>query len=160
MARADSEAIVNTDAFRSLMEIPVIGAPLAGGASTPELTAAVSDAGGLGFIAAGYKKVDEVRQEIEQVRARTRRPFGVNVFFPTQLVADEAAVGDYAARLAGEAERYCVACGKRIGATTGGKESSISSHASDRPWRRLHSGVPTARSSRGYKAAESLCGAP
>ncbi len=47
------------------MEIPVVGAPLAGGSSTPELTAAVSDAGGLGFIAAGYKTVDEVRREIE-----------------------------------------------------------------------------------------------
>ena len=84
---------MNTDAFSSLMEIPVVGAPLAGGSSTPELTAAVSDAGGLGFIAAGYKTVDEVRREIEHVRARTRRAFGVNVFFPTQLAADEAAVG-------------------------------------------------------------------
>ena len=46
------------------------------------------------------------------VRARTRRPFGVNVFFPTRLAADEAAVGEYAARLAGEAERYGVPCGE------------------------------------------------
>ena len=90
----------------------MVGAPLAGGSSTPELTAAVSDAGGLGFIAAGYKTVDEVRREIEQVRARTRRPFGVNLFFPTQLPADEAAVADYAARLAGEAERYGVSSGE------------------------------------------------
>ena len=94
------------------MEIPVVGAPLAGGSSTPELTAAVSDAGGLGFIAAGYKTVDEVRREIEQVRARTRRAFGVNVFFPTQLATDEAAIGDYTVRLAGEAERYGVPCGE------------------------------------------------
>ena len=93
------------------MEIPVVGAPLAGGASTPQLTAAVSDAGGLGFIAAGYKTVDEVRREIEQVRGRTRRAFGINVFFPPQLAADEAAVGEYTLRLAGEAERYGVACG-------------------------------------------------
>ena len=100
---------MTTDAFRSLMEIPVVGAPLAGGSSTPQLAAAVSDAGGLGFIAAGYKTVDEVRREIEQVRARTRRAFGVNVFFPTQLAADEAAVGEYTVRLAGEAERYGVA---------------------------------------------------
>jgi hypothetical protein len=56
-------AIVTADAFSSLMEIPVVGAPLAGGSSTPELTAAVSDAGGLGFIAAGYKTVDEVGRE-------------------------------------------------------------------------------------------------
>ena len=103
---------MTTDAFTSLMEIPVVGAPLAGGSSTPELTAAVSDAGGLGFIAAGYKTVDEVRREIEDVRARTRRPFGVNVFFPTQLAADEAAVADYTVRLAREAERYGVACGE------------------------------------------------
>ena len=103
---------MNVDAFRSVMETPVVGAPLAGGSSTPELTAAVSDAGGLGFIAAGYKTVDEVRREIKQVRAKTRRPFGVNVFFPTQLMEDEAAVGVYAARLAAEAERYGVACGE------------------------------------------------
>ena len=103
---------MNVDAFRSLMQTPVVGAPLAGGSSTPELTAAVSDAGGLGFIAAGYKTVDEVRREIEQVRARTRRPFGVNVFFPTHLVADEAAVSEYTVRLAREAERYGVACGQ------------------------------------------------
>ena len=105
-------ATVTTDALRSLMEIPVVGAPLAGGSSTPELAAAVSDAGGLGFLAAGYKSVDEVRREIEQLRVRTRRPFGVNVFFPTQLAVDEAAVGDYTVRLAGEAERYGVACGE------------------------------------------------
>ena len=56
---------VTTDALRSLMEIPVVGAPLAGGSSTPELTAAVSEAGGPGSIAAGYKTVDEARDEIE-----------------------------------------------------------------------------------------------
>jgi nitronate monooxygenase len=94
------------------MEIPVVGAPLAGGPSTPELAAAVSEAGGFGFIAAGYKTVDEVRREIELVRARTQQPFGVSLFFPTQLAADEAAVADYTERLAGEAERYGVPCGK------------------------------------------------
>jgi nitronate monooxygenase len=65
----------------------------------------------VGFIAAGYKTVDEVRREIEQLRARTARPFGVNLFFPTRLAADEAAVADYTERLAGEAERYGVPCG-------------------------------------------------
>jgi nitronate monooxygenase len=103
---------MTTDPLSSLMEIPVVGAPLAGGSSTPELAAAVSGAGGLGFIAAGYKTVDEVRREIEHVRARTRRVFGVNVFFPTQLLADEAAVRAYAVRLAGEAEHYGVPCGE------------------------------------------------
>ena len=103
---------LSTEAFRSLMTIPVVGAPLSGGPSTPELAAAVSEAGGLGFIAAGYKTVDEVRREIERVRATTQRPFGVNLFFPMQLAADEAAVADYTERLAGEAERYGVGCGE------------------------------------------------
>lgn len=93
------------------MEIPVVGAPLSGGPSTPELAAAVSEAGGVGFIAAGYKTVDEVRREIEQVRARTERPFGVNIFFPTRLAVDDVAVADYSARLAEEGERYGVPCG-------------------------------------------------
>ena len=96
----------------SLMEVPVVGAPLAGGASTPELAAAVSEGGGLGFLAAGYKTIDEVRREIEQVRVRTPRPFGVNVFFPTRVAADEASLADYILRLACEAERYGVACGQ------------------------------------------------
>ena len=33
---------------------PIVGAPMAGGPSTPMLTAAVSGAGGLGFLAGGY----------------------------------------------------------------------------------------------------------
>ena len=37
------------------LDVPIVQAPLAGGASTPELAAAVSGAGGLGFLAAGYK---------------------------------------------------------------------------------------------------------
>lgn len=35
-------------------EVPIVLAPLAGGPSTPELAAAVSEAGALGFLAAGY----------------------------------------------------------------------------------------------------------
>ena len=37
------------------LELPIVQAPLAGGASTPALAAAVCEAGGLGFLAAGYK---------------------------------------------------------------------------------------------------------
>src|SRR3954454_5588868 len=96
----------------SLMEIPVVGAPLAGGPSMPALVAAVSEAGGLGFIAAGYRTGDEGRREIEQVRARTHRPFGVNLFYPTQLPAEEAAIAEYAESLAGEEQRYGVPCGE------------------------------------------------
>jgi nitronate monooxygenase len=103
---------MSTDTFESLLVIPVVGAPLSGGPSTPKLAAAVSNAGGLGFVAAGYKTVDEVRREIEDVRTRTERPFGVNLFVPAQPAADEGAVADYVESLAAEAARYGVPCGE------------------------------------------------
>ena len=37
------------------LRVPIVQAPLAGGASTPALTAAVVRAGGFGFVAAGYR---------------------------------------------------------------------------------------------------------
>lgn len=46
---------------------PIVQAPLAGGPSTAELTAAVSNVGGLGFLAAGYKPPDAVRA-VHQLR--------------------------------------------------------------------------------------------
>jgi nitronate monooxygenase len=61
---------------------PIILAPLAGGPSTPELTAAVSNAGGLGFLAAGYLSAEALRERIAATRALTERPFGVNLFVP------------------------------------------------------------------------------
>jgi nitronate monooxygenase len=79
---------------------PIVQAPMGGGASTPALAAAVSEAGGLGFLAAGYKPVDAVRADIEAVRAATARPFGVNLFAPPQPVPDPAAVDAYAQALA------------------------------------------------------------
>jgi nitronate monooxygenase len=82
------------------LEHPIVQAPMAGGVSTPALAAAVSDAGGLGFLAAGYKPADAVRAEIEAVRAATDRPFGVNVFAPPWPVPDPAAVERYARALA------------------------------------------------------------
>ncbi len=64
------------------LEIPVVLAPLAGGPSTPELTAAVSNAGGLGFMAAGYLPAPDLRDRIARTRGLTSARFGVNVFVP------------------------------------------------------------------------------
>jgi nitronate monooxygenase len=100
------------ETFQQLLEIPIVGAPLAGGPSTPELAAAVSEAGALGFIAAGYKTAREVRAEIATVRMKTRRPFGVNVFFPTRLQVDDTAISAYVSSLAAEERRYGVAYGE------------------------------------------------
>jgi len=88
------------------LEIPVVGAPMAGGASTPALAAAVSEAGGLGFLAAGYKSAAEVERELGGVRKATTRPFGVNLVVPARPDVDEEAIAAYAETLAGEAERY------------------------------------------------------
>ena len=61
---------------------PIVQAPMAGGPSTPQLAIAVCEAGGLGFLAAGYKRADAVRGEIQAVRGATEGPFGVNLFVP------------------------------------------------------------------------------
>ena len=77
-----------------LCDLPIVLAPLAGGPSTPELAAAVSEAGGLGFVAAGYLTADALRERIERTRALTARPFGVNVFVPGPK-SDPTTYGDY-----------------------------------------------------------------
>ncbi|WP_055489958.1 nitronate monooxygenase [Streptomyces sp. TP-A0356] len=91
-----------TDLFRH----PIVQAPMAGGVSVPRLAAAVSEAGGLGFLAAGYKTADGMYQEIKQLRGLTGAPFGVNLFMPQPDYADPAAVEVYANQLAGEAAWY------------------------------------------------------
>lgn len=61
---------------------PIIQAGMAGGTTTPELIAAVSNAGGLGTLGAGYMKAEDVRAAIRTVKGLTDRPFGVNLFIP------------------------------------------------------------------------------
>ena len=89
-----------------------MGAPLAGGPSTPALGAAVSEAGALGFLAAGYRTAAELERELAETQALTTRPFGVNLFYPARDEVDEAAVAAYAERLSGEAARFGVAPGE------------------------------------------------
>jgi nitronate monooxygenase len=91
--------------------LPVVLAPLAGGPSTPELCAAVSDAGGLGFVAGGYLSAAELATRIDRTRALTSRPFGVNIFFPG-TPAERPQVEKYAQLLARDAERAGVGLGE------------------------------------------------
>jgi nitronate monooxygenase len=77
---------------------------MAGGVSTPALAAAVSEAGGLGFLAAGYRTPEAVAEEVAALRALTERPFGLNLFAPSGSPADPAVVEAYAARISGEGE--------------------------------------------------------
>jgi nitronate monooxygenase len=93
------------------LDIPVVQAPMAGDPTTPELVAAVSAAGGLGFLAAGYKTPEAVEAQVTAVRKATDRPFGLNIFVPGGPV-DTSGVGAYADSLAGEAARLGVAPGE------------------------------------------------
>src|SRR5579862_8915396 len=80
------------------IELPIIQAPMAG-VSTPEMAAAVSSAGGLGSIGVGSVDAETTRRMIAAVRARTERPFQVNVFCHQPAVADAAREASWLARL-------------------------------------------------------------
>jgi nitronate monooxygenase len=79
---------------------------MAGGLVTPQLVAAVSEAGGLGTIAGGMLSPDELRAQIRAVRRLTDRPFGVNVFVSLPAATADpdavAAMNDVLARFRAE----------------------------------------------------------
>lgn len=83
-----------------LSPLPIVGAPMAG-TSTPALTAAISAAGGFGMHPAAYLTVEQLAEQLAQVRHATDRPFGVNFFVPTTVdeARDAAAVAAYAEAL-------------------------------------------------------------
>jgi nitronate monooxygenase len=58
--------------------VPVMQAPV-GPAATPELAAAVSEAGGLGSLGASWTEPALLREQIGAIRRRTDRPFAVNL---------------------------------------------------------------------------------
>ena len=87
------------------IELPIIQAPMAG-VSTPEMAAAVSNAGGLGSIGVGSVDAETTRQMIAAVRSRTDRPFNVNVFCNQPAAADAARDVGWLARLGPEFARY------------------------------------------------------
>lgn len=95
--------------IRTLLSVehPLLQAPMAGGISTPALVAAVSEAGGVGSLAGAYLSPETLRQAVRDVRARTSRLFGVNLFAPllapplepAQLAAADALLAPYRAEL-------------------------------------------------------------
>lgn len=87
---------------------PIVGAPMAGGPSTPALAAAVSDGGGLGFLAAGYLGAEELEQEMAETRRLGASSFGVNVFVPGSSEVDEVALDAYLEGLRPQAAEFGV----------------------------------------------------
>ena len=77
--------------MRSLpfLEIPIVQAPMSG-ATTPQLVAAVSNAGGLGSLPGGYDTPAAIRDNVARVKALTGRPFAVNLFVGEPPPVDDA----------------------------------------------------------------------
>lgn len=93
--------------------MPIVLAPMAGGPSTPELAAAVTRAGGLGFLAAGYLTPERLAADVADTRRRIDGPLGVNLFAPPAEPGRPAAaaVAAYADRLAPLAARHGIVLG-------------------------------------------------
>jgi nitronate monooxygenase len=100
-----------TQTFPALQH-PIIQAPMAGGPSTPALAAAVSEAGGLGFIAAGYASADGFAADIARTREITTAPVGVNLFLLAETPVDHARLAAYAEAIEPDARRHDVALGE------------------------------------------------
>jgi len=64
------------------IKYPIIQAGMAGGVTTPELVAAVSNAGALGTLGAGYMSPTQMQDNIRKIKKLTNKPFGVNLFIP------------------------------------------------------------------------------
>jgi len=74
-----SVVTLDTSLCRTLgIDHPVVQAPI-GSASTPELAAAVAEAGGFGTLAVSWRSPDETRTAVEATRRLTDGRFGVNV---------------------------------------------------------------------------------
>jgi len=82
------------------IEHPVMLAGM-GGVSYHELVAAVSEAGGIGTLGASTMSIEQLPQEIAEVKRRTVKPFGVDLLtaFPGQVEAGIQAVIDGGARI-------------------------------------------------------------
>ncbi|MBY6683566.1 nitronate monooxygenase [Rhodococcus sp. BP-316] len=88
--------------------LPVVCAPMAGGPSTPALTAAVSDAGGLGFLAGALVGPEALDGRLSEIESLTSAPYGVNLFLPSAHIAVADEMESYRAALAPIAAEFGV----------------------------------------------------
>jgi nitronate monooxygenase/enoyl-[acyl-carrier protein] reductase II len=64
------------------IELPILSAPMGGGAAGPELAAAVSNAGGCGLLGLGGVPAAALPALLAAARAATKRPFGAGLLLP------------------------------------------------------------------------------
>ena len=89
---------------------------MAGGWTTPELVAAVSNAGGFGVLAGARVSPESLRAHIREVKARTDKPFGVNFL----LAPPEPGGGDATA-----VQRFLDRFREDLGLPPGGTELAL-----------------------------------
>ncbi|SMO36468.1 NAD(P)H-dependent flavin oxidoreductase [Melghirimyces algeriensis] len=97
------------------LSLPIVQAGMAGGVTTPDLVAAVSNGGGLGTLGAGYMSPEAMREAIMEIRQKTTRAFAVNLMIPTPYEEDAEAVQ--------QMQDYLHAVEKKRGITTQGQTS-------------------------------------
>src|SRR5262245_34193111 len=72
-----------TEVTRRLgLAAPIVQGPFGGGLSAVELVVAVSESGGLGSFGMHHLDAAGMRDIAAQIRARTRRPFALNLWIP------------------------------------------------------------------------------
>lgn len=62
------------------LKYPIIQAPMAGGFTSVELVASVSNAGGIGSFGAAFTSPEDLRKVIREIKAKTSAPFNINLF--------------------------------------------------------------------------------
>ncbi|TAJ74719.1 MAG: nitronate monooxygenase [Phenylobacterium sp.] len=90
---------MNLGALLDSLPIPILQAPMVG-ASLDELAVVVSEAGGMGTLAAGALPPAEIGPMIDAIRARTAAPFGVNLLMAPKTDPAPGEVDAALARLA------------------------------------------------------------
>lgn len=81
------------------LALPIVQAPMAGGPTSPELVAAVSQAGGLGSLGASFMSGKAILEACRRIRELTDRPFAVNLFVPEDHAPDVATLAAASAAL-------------------------------------------------------------
>lgn len=112
--------VVKTSVLRTPMcerldiEVPIILAGM-GSASGPELTAAVSNAGGLGVLGCTGQMPDEMRDYIRRTRELTDRPFGVDIILPAQMGHEPVTWAEILTQIPDEHKHYVERLQKELG---------------------------------------------
>lgn len=96
------------------IDVPIILAGM-GVASGPDLTAAVSNAGGLGVLGCTGQVPEEMRENIRKTRELTDRPFGVDVILPAQMGHEPVTWAEILTKIPEEHQEYVKHLQKELG---------------------------------------------